>query len=167
MLSHPAWVCGLKPWWGVRNWQQRRSHPAWVCGLKQHYVLFLMVGVKSHPAWVCGLKHGGFFIFSRSGGHTLRGCVDWNPLIERQITKQDGHTLRGCVDWNLGTTHHLHRFGQSHPAWVCGLKRSSGLSGDDVLGHTLRGCVDWNALRLAVRSGNDTSHPAWVCGLKL
>ena len=30
----------------------------------------------------------------------------------------------------------------SHPAWVCGLKRSSGLSGDDVLGHTLRGCVD-------------------------
>ena len=31
---------------------------------------------------------------------------------------------------------------ESHPAWVCGLKRSSCLSGDDVLGHTLRGCVD-------------------------
>ena len=76
----------------------------------------------------------------------------------------------------------------SHPAWVCGLKRSSGLSGDDVLGHTLRGCVDWNFKRIVPFSSfichtlrgcvdwnipwnsqkiDEKSHPAWVCGLKL
>ena len=75
----------------------------------------------------------------------------------------------------------------SHPAWVCGLKRSSGLSGDDVLGHTLRGCVDWNFKRIVPFSSfichtlrgcvdwnipwnsqkiDEKSHPAWVCGLK-
>ena len=32
---------------------------------------------------------------------------------------------------------------ESHPAWVCGLKRSlRGAAGETEVGHTLRGCVD-------------------------
>ena len=34
--SHPAWVCGLKPY--VRpqvSAEIGKSHPAWVCGLKR------------------------------------------------------------------------------------------------------------------------------------
>ena len=33
--SHPAWVCGLKPWNLLNQNTQLPSHPAWVCGLKQ------------------------------------------------------------------------------------------------------------------------------------
>mgnify|MGYP001286318504 CR=1 FL=1 len=32
--SHPAWVCGLKPWSGYHKLWKTLSHPAWVCGLK-------------------------------------------------------------------------------------------------------------------------------------
>ena len=35
ILSHPAWVCGLKPWNLLNQNTQLPSHPAWVCGLKQ------------------------------------------------------------------------------------------------------------------------------------
>ena len=33
--SHPAWVCGLKPFVLISPRPGRLSHPAWVCGLKQ------------------------------------------------------------------------------------------------------------------------------------
>ena len=33
-------------------------------------------------------------------------------------------------------------FTQSHPAWVCGLKRPDFSDVGTALGHTLRGCVD-------------------------
>ena len=32
------------------------SHPAWVCGLKPNPAKFLPNPNGSHPAWVCGLK---------------------------------------------------------------------------------------------------------------
>ena len=32
--------------------------------------------IQSHPAWVCGLKLKESDRCSRSGCHTLRGCVD-------------------------------------------------------------------------------------------
>ena len=32
--SHPAWVCGLKRYYGYEIISYSRSHPAWVCGLK-------------------------------------------------------------------------------------------------------------------------------------
>ncbi len=74
------------------------SHPAWVCGLKlmKRYISTLSVSVTpcvgvwietsnsghtltydwSHPAWVCGLKLFGIRRMSMLLSHTLRGCVD-------------------------------------------------------------------------------------------
>ena len=52
------------------------SHPAWVCGLKPSTGKTLKRKVESHPAWVCGLKlrsNGSDIVFIC---HTLRGCVD-------------------------------------------------------------------------------------------
>ena len=31
---------------------------------------------------------------------------------------------------------------ESHPAWVCGLKRGFSREDTEYIGHTLRGCVD-------------------------
>ena len=36
MLSHPAWVCGLKLTTNYFPEWVTKSHPAWVCGLKQN-----------------------------------------------------------------------------------------------------------------------------------
>ena len=54
VLSHPSWVCGLKPL--VRS--ARPSHS------------------ESHPSWVCGLKLENVGVTKTAWGHTLRGCVD-------------------------------------------------------------------------------------------
>ena len=124
--------------------------------------------LKSHPSWVCGLKHRnpnldrmianvtpfvGVWIETQNrsiyrktdGGHTLRGCVDWNTLEELTKSSTASHTLRGCVDWNI-------------------LCHSVGL---ECLCHTLRGCVDWNENLSSIFFVSDVSHPSWVCGLKL
>ena len=55
--SHPAWVCGLKPFASRKGTFAKGSHPAWVCGLKQLNVGNYTEASESHPAWVCGLKH--------------------------------------------------------------------------------------------------------------
>ena len=34
LMSHPAWVCGLKQALYENELSERKSHPAWVCGLK-------------------------------------------------------------------------------------------------------------------------------------
>ena len=34
---------------------------------------------------------------------------------------------------------------ESHPAWVCGLKRIHSHKHSCIYSHTLRGCVDWNS----------------------
>ena len=52
------------------------SHPAWVCGLKRVYYQYLKVNSMSHPAWVCGLKHAFDQLILYPTCHTLRGCVD-------------------------------------------------------------------------------------------
>ena len=52
------------------------SHPTWVCGLKPCYWQIAIPGNKSHPTWVCGLKHYLFALPDQGQGHTLRGCVD-------------------------------------------------------------------------------------------
>ena len=52
------------------------SHPAWVCGLKLSYNYKDYLKITSHPAWVCGLKHFRSKPFQNSNRHTLRGCVD-------------------------------------------------------------------------------------------
>ena len=56
-MSHPAWVCGLKPGWINYTFRPKKSHPAWVCGLKRKNIWNIRKTMqKSHPAWVCGLK---------------------------------------------------------------------------------------------------------------
>ena len=52
------------------------SHPAWVCGLKPLFLIILGSHDMSHPAWVCGLKLNVLETASVGTGHTLRGCVD-------------------------------------------------------------------------------------------
>ena len=98
----------------------------------------------SHPAWVCGLKHDTAYIEKEKEGHTLRGCVDWNPWNGYFYKGLHCHTLRGCVDWNYGWCYEFY----------------------GISSHTLRGCVDWNAGILSWKKGTMRSHPAWVCGLK-
>ena len=55
---------------------------------------------------------------------------------------------------------------ESHPAWVCGLKHRTWWIRCSRISHTLRGCVDWNTSSLRFILGRFRSHPAWVCGLK-
>ena len=52
------------------------SHPAWVCGLKPYPLKDCAHYRWSHPAWVCGLKHGIEIVEGLFRSHTLRGCVD-------------------------------------------------------------------------------------------
>ena len=52
------------------------SHPAWVCGLKPYNQQKSAIGLLSHPAWVCGLKRINIRLNHIPFGHTLRGCVD-------------------------------------------------------------------------------------------
>ena len=56
------------------------SHPAWVCGLKpfkkEDLFLGIVLIIMSHPAWVCGLKPFKKEVYSSDASHTLRGCVD-------------------------------------------------------------------------------------------
>ena len=44
-MSHPAWVCGLKPSVFAVLSDYSKSHPAWVCGLKQGVHLFAKLAV--------------------------------------------------------------------------------------------------------------------------
>ena len=101
MMSHPAWVCGLKQRYAIYYPISTSSHPAWVCGLKPPPGSIILRAHWSHPAWVCGLKLANL----------------------RTATKG---TLSSHPAWVCGLKHHyaLHCFkrNMSHPAWVCGLK---------------------------------------------
>ena len=74
--SHPAWVCGLKLMMRYRISDMAESHPAWVCGLKLMMRYRISDMAESHPAWVCGLKHYAVMFNDFKPCHTLRGCVD-------------------------------------------------------------------------------------------
>ena len=76
--------------------------------------------------------------------HTLRGCVDWNILRNRQ--PDSGYMSH--PSWVCGLKLHCAvrcRISQmSHPSWVCGLKHIAHRCTSLGRSHTLRGCVDWN-----------------------
>ena len=55
-MSHPVWVCGLKPILALCHFWFELSHPVWVCGLKLCDGLDLQAQRLSHPVWGCGLK---------------------------------------------------------------------------------------------------------------
>ena len=121
--SHPAWVCGLKPY-KIRAWfllfvtpcvgvwiethQDRlmsgmRSHTLRGCvDWNSNTLIQLQGDTKSHPAWVCGLKR----LLGHSNGFSqpVTPCV--GVWIETKIqvwgwSGIESHTLRGCVDWNV------------------------------------------------------------------
>ena len=142
-MSHPAWVCGLKPITWLANTNIAMSHPAWVCGLK-----------------LTGSKYTNYF-----HSHTLRGCVDWNGKQLNQHLILHCHTLRGCVDWNftlcnlyywprvtpcvgvwIETIMHPRQTGQGivTPCVGVWIETYSEHIANVQKGHTLRGCVDWN-----------------------
>ena len=123
-LSHPVWVCGLKPVAGWYQVQSVRSHPVWVCGLKLVLFASTKQRPKSHPVWVCGLKL--CVIVSLSTKTIVTPCMGvWIETSQRLrwleavlVTPCMGvwietykaspigngsssHTLYGCVDWNL------------------------------------------------------------------
>ena len=56
-MSHPSWVCGLKLKCDAKVRQFSVSHPSWVCGLKRQKITLFLAFFSSHPSWVCGLKH--------------------------------------------------------------------------------------------------------------
>ena len=98
---------------------------------------------KSHPVWVCGLKQLVTHNLRVYASHTLYGCVDWN-------TEASSKGLRDCVTPCMGVwietckKRKTEPLFQSHPVWVCGLKRL---------------LARWRVWR-------SLSHPVWVCGLK-
>jgi len=118
---------------------------------------------------VCGLKFieaGGSL---RRGGHTPRGCVDWNraagigrsdPVVTPhagvwiEISTANGYTLNTLVTPHAGvwieiSAVYLTCAGQkSHPTRVCGLKLVVGRRPVHDRRHTPRGCVDWNTALL-------------------
>ena len=119
---------------------------------------------------------------------TLRGCVDWNRI--RQRNRRDRRTshptwVRGLKlekFWDIRSNF------RSHPTWVRGLKLFMGKNTASNCSRTLRGCVDWNKKFTKIKKpiGCRTlrgcvdwntivtfisfciskSHPTWVRGLK-
>ena len=86
-----------------RNWYYCAyllSLPAWECGLKSFFKNVMFGAVGSLPAWECGLKYCIFTAISCQQRHSLRGSVDWNPVITTTAAAEEGHSLRGSVDWN-------------------------------------------------------------------
>ena len=98
--------------------------------------------------------------------HTLRGCVDWNYW-------QSNLKTFGCVTPCVGVWIETHLslllwlFGQSHPAWVCGLKLMD--LTNPYIEDTVTPCVGvWIETKSCTFASDiNESHPAWVCGLKL
>ena len=121
-----------------------RSHPAWVCGLK-HYWGTSLSHRSSHTLRGCvDWNWSYYYLWLRCRGHTLRGCVDWNC---RDMIKHKKLNVTPCVgvwietDWFTRTV----PVNTSHPAWVCGLKPQPAFDQLGMQRHTLRGCVDWNS----------------------
>ena len=101
-------------------------------------------------------------------GHTLYGCVDWNPSEFEKAQKPHVTPCMGvwietgpmaqplsrwkvtpCMGVWIETTSSasLRSSARSHPVWVCGLKQLIQMSLQQVVSHTLYGCVDWNRYR--------------------
>ena len=100
ILSHPSWVCGLKPIPELDSIGMQTSHPSWVCGLKPVSFYLNSVNKLSHPSWVCGLKL----------------LVPVLLLVVLLVTPFVGvwiETLEYLTSFHKGA---------SHPSWVCGLK---------------------------------------------
>ena len=54
--SHPAWVCGLKPFCGISLLYCHLVTPCVGVWIETKFIYLEKSMVRSHPAWVCGLK---------------------------------------------------------------------------------------------------------------
>ena len=101
--SHPAWVCGLKPWWYGTSLGREKSHPAWVCGLKLKSAKSLRKVDYVTPCvgvWIETPNTLGLWMIV-----PVTPCVGvWieTSHTARRSFATNCHTLRGCVDWNKG-----------------------------------------------------------------
>ena len=147
--SHPAWVCGLKPFRTIYSTSTTQSHPAWVCGLKLAERTNTSLWNGSHPAWVCGLKHlsppyhPAFHL-----SHPAWVC-GLKPVNKFQASSQLSHTLRGCVDWNNLSAGQI-EFYNVTPCVGVWIETIMPVNPWRLNCHTLRGCVDWNSACLQV-----------------
>ena len=146
--SHPAWVCGLKLI-GKKRKSVNRRHTLRGCVDWNFSNALIKRWEESHTLRGCvDWNSHSVKRFLKQQSHTLRGCVDWNLESHKEERPRARHTLRGCVDWNWDEAPIALPARESHPAWVCGLKRPQQLNSIFVpQGHTLRGCVDWNCPR--------------------
>ena len=143
-MSHPSWVCGLKLVTDNIICSSVRSHPSWVCGLKLLWVNQSIMSATVTPfvgVWIETCSN-----IKRAKGvhcHTLRGCVDWNPL--RYSIEICTYVTPFVGVWiETSSILHLSYLFLSHPSWVCGLKLLKTSKSSSLYSHTLRGCVDWN-----------------------
>ena len=119
--SHPAWVCGLKPYDREIKEYVSVSHPAWVCGLKLSKI------IESHCAevvtpcvgvWIetlhakknckvrivtpcVGVWIETVMYDEDIDGSLVTPCVGvWIETVARidNAERSECHTLRGCVD---------------------------------------------------------------------
>ena len=165
-MSHPSWVCGLKPEQQHDIVCRSESHPSWVCGLKLFNLLRHNIVKTVTPfvgVWIETLSlqksqenvnvtpFVGVWI-ETGGEPTPPPSGKVTPFVGVWIETRKTLALRGKILvtpfvgvwietlWALTKSYCL----KSHPSWVCGLK--------------LR---EWRSHFLS-----SLSHPSWVCGLK-
>ena len=185
--SHPAWVCGLKPYHIDSMFLRPVVTPCvgvWIETQRVRPACFPIVVTPCVGVWIETKSFIEAFIILC---HTLRGCVDWNSaclqvLFSGRVTPCVGvwietpvpdfpnfclcHTLRGCVDWNRNVIEFTD-INYSHTLRGC-VDWNTRITGINCgkCRHTLRGCVDWNFIIGFMNVRHFGSHPAWVCGLK-
>ena len=142
-MSHPAWVCGLKPITRVL-WKYSMSHTLRGCvdwNIRTMTAMYPYVVTPCVGVWIETTRSANFSF--KSPCHTLRGCVDWNSYGEDLVTYE---MVTPCVGVWIETlrSEMKEMINKSHPAWVCGLKLIEFWTEDCCCSHTLRGCVDWN-----------------------
>ena len=186
-MSHPAWVCGLKPITRVL-WKYSMSHTLRGCvdwNIRTMTAMYPYVVTPCVGVWIETTRSANFSF--KSPCHTLRGCVDWNSYGEDLVTyemvtpcvgvwiettrsanfsfKSPCHTLRGCVDWN-SYGEDLVTYEMVTPCvgvWI------------ETIFINLVDVMDWvtpcvgvwiETLADTLKYTVTSSHPAWVCGLK-
>ena len=165
-VSHPVWVCGLKP--AVPYSPARRyRHTLYGC------VDWNRNGRRLHPVGAV-TPCMGVWIETWEGVHPLdasRVTPCMGVWIETPLTLQICSPLlvTPCmgvwIETSMPST--AWRLTASHPVWVCGLKRAEAVRLAEVaLSHPVWVCGLKPVSQIQPISQNG-SRPVWVCGLKL
>ena len=188
MLSHPVWVCGLKPdsasstdvvrrhtLYGCVDWNWKSFSASSFCAVTPCMGVWIETSPRS-PSWQpCTVTPCmGVWIETRRWRQTtwswrVTPCMgvwietEWYYLSSSATSR---HTLYGCVDWNFSVLHtKIAEMG--HTLYGCvDWNKLSETEMPKALRHTLYGCVDWNSTSSRWKTKQSRSHPVWVCGLK-